>query len=52
MAKDLVYDRIQIVDFTEGATHYHVSIMFFQSGEIQKPRQLKLQTIFFMSGKK
>ena len=24
MAKDLVYDRIQIVDFTEGATHYQI----------------------------
>ena len=28
MAKDLVYDRIQIVDFTEGATHYHADYVF------------------------
>ena len=28
IARDLVYDKMQIVDFTEGATHYHADYVY------------------------
>ena len=50
IARDLVYDKMQIVDFTEGATHYHADYVFPEWRK-RKLKQLRLQTIYFIGGK-